>query len=325
MRKRALPILVGAGLIAGLASPAYAAGPEVTVTPSTALNPAGGTISISGAGFDANANNGFGVYVGFGWRDTSANWYLNAGAFQKVKWVHKNNTAPSAGQDKLNADGTFSFDLTDLKAQYTDGAGNAIDCLVQQCYVVTMAAHGAADRSQDTFTPVTFQGSEVDPGEPGEPGGPGSGITGEQNITTEVTGDGALTLSVAGPNVALTSASRGGEATGDLNKVTVSDTRGTNAGWSLVGQVGDFATAEGAVIPGANLGWSPAAAAVADGSTGVAVPGPAVKGLDEARTLGSATGGTSGGIFELGAGLNLSIPAGAATGTYTGTLTLTLS
>ncbi|MDX6740282.1 WxL domain-containing protein [Actinocorallia sp. A-T 12471] len=329
MRKRALPILVGAGLVAGLASPAYAAGPEVNVTPATGVNPAGQTLSVTGAGFDANANNGFGVYVGFGWRDTSAAWFTNAGAFQKVKWVHKNGN-PSAGQDKLNADGTFSFDLTDIKAQYTDGAGNAIDCMVTQCYIITMAAHGAADRSQDTFTPVTFEGSDLEPGNPGNPGEPGNpgnpgGATDQQVITTEVTGDGALTLSVAGPNVALTSAVRGGSATGDLNKVTVTDTRGTDAGWSLVGQVGDFTTSEGSVIPGANLGWTPSAAAVNDGSTGVAVPGPAITGLDQARTLGSAEGGLSGGIFELGAALKLNIPAGASTGTYTGTLTLTLS
>ncbi|ROO84402.1 putative surface cell wall-binding protein [Actinocorallia herbida] len=328
MRKRALPILLGAGLIAGLASPAHAAGAAVTVSPASGLDPAGATISVAGSGFDANANNGFGIYVGFGWKDTSATWYLNAGAFESVKWVHKNNTAPTAGQDKLNADGTFSFDLTGLKAQYTDGAGNAIDCMVTQCYVVTMAAHGAADRSMDTFTPVTFAGSTLEPGEPGEggenPGTPG-GVTDQQNITTQVTGEGALSLAVAGPNVALTSAARGGSATGDLNKVTVTDTRGTDAGWNLVGQVGDFTSGEGDVIPGANLGWTPSAAAVADGSTGVAVPGPAVSGLDEARTLGSAEGGLSGGIFDLGAALELNIPAGAATGTYTGTLTLTLS
>ncbi|GAB2854132.1 hypothetical protein GCM10022221_62160 [Actinocorallia aurea] len=323
MRKRALPILLGAGLIAGLASPAHAAGATVNVDPTTGLDPAGATISVSGSGFDANANNGFGIYVGFGWKDTSANWYLNAGAFQSVKWVHKNNTAPTAGQDKLNADGSFAFDLTGLKARYTDGAGNAIDCLVTQCYVVTMAAHGAADRSMDTFTPVTFAGGEVDPGEPGgeNPGG----VSDQQTITTEVTGEGALSLSVAGPNVALTSAARGGAATGDLNKVTVTDTRGTDAGWNLVGQVGDFTSAEGDTIPGSNLAWTPSAAAVADGSAGVAVPGPAVTGLDEARTLGSAEGGLSGGVFDLGAALELSIPAGAATGTYTGTLTLTLS
>jgi hypothetical protein len=79
------------------------------------------------------------------------------------------------------------------------------------------------------------------------------------------------------------------------------------------------------VIPAANLSWLPNAAVVADGSTGTVVPGPQAQGLDAARTLASSDGGASGGRYRVGAGLDLLIPAGAAPGAYTGTLTLTLS
>ncbi|GAA2735868.1 WxL domain-containing protein [Actinocorallia aurantiaca] len=321
MRHRALPILLGAGLaVFGLSSPALAAGPGITVDPSSGADPAGQTLTVNGSGFTANA---LGVYVSFG--PKNADYHTNANAYQKTKWVRVGAT-PSAGQDVLKADGTFSTTL-EVSASYTDGDGNAVDCLKTQCYVLTFAAHGSADRSQDTFIPVNFTGQTTDPGT-GEPGtgNPGnSGSTAEQTITAEVSQGGSLSLSVAGQSVTLSSASRGGNATGALNTATVTDTRGTDAGWSLVGQVGDFTSTEGRTIPGSNLSWTPSAASTGDGSQGQATPGQAVTGLDQARTLGSAEGGLSGGIFDLGAALDLKIPAGASTGTYTGTLTLTLS
>ncbi|GAB3686052.1 hypothetical protein GCM10027589_54900 [Actinocorallia lasiicapitis] len=87
----------------------------------------------------------------------------------------------------------------------------------------------------------------------------------------------------------------------------------------------DFTSPEGGTIPGANLAWGPNATAVGDGSPGQVTAGAPVAGLNVARTLGSAQGGFSGGVFELGAGLDLRIPAGVPAGSYTGTLTLTLS
>ncbi|WP_018653806.1 WxL domain-containing protein [Actinomadura flavalba] len=312
---------VTAGL--GLA-PAFAAGPATTVSPTTGANPAGQDLTIQGSGFNANANGGMGVYVAFG--PKTADYATNAGAFQVSKWVHK-NAAPGSSQIKMNADGTFSLTLPGVKAKYTNGDGDEVNCLTTQCYVITIAAHGSPDRSQDSFTAVTFTGGE-NPGEPGEPGPeeppPGSS-TGEQTITAKVARTGALTLAVAGTNVALSEAGPGGKATGALNKATVTDARGTNAGWSLVGQLGDLTSAGGGTIPAANMAWTPNAAVVNDGSQGAVVAGPAVNGLDVARTLASSAGGASGGVFEAGAGLDLGIPAGVVPGDYTGTLTLTLS
>ncbi|MFF4239103.1 hypothetical protein ACFYYL_24810 [Actinomadura geliboluensis] len=321
--------VLGATAVLGLglaAAPALAAGPSTTVTPTTGADPAGQDIRVTGSGFDPDKNNGFGVYVAFGPKK-GADWYLNANAFQATKWVHK-NASGSAGQAKMNADGTFDLTLAGVKAQYTDGDGNKVDCLTTQCYILTLAAHGSPDRSQDTATPVTFTGGEnpdPDPGG-GDPGtGEPGGGTGDQRITANVTRTGALSMSMAGTDVALTDAAPGGSATGALHKATVTDARGTDAGWNLVGQMSDLSSAEGGTVPAANLAWTPSAAVVEDGSGAAVAPGPQVRGLNTAQTLATSAAGASGGVFEAGAGLDLLVPAGVTPGSYTGTLTLTLS
>ncbi|WUI02747.1 WxL domain-containing protein [Spirillospora sp. NBC_00431] len=319
--RRAAVLGTTAVLGLGLASaPAFAAGPSTTVTPTTGADPDGQDVHVTGSGFDPNKNNGFGVYVAFGPKN-GADWYLNANAFQATKWVHK-NASGSATQVRMNADGTFDLTLTGIKAKYTDGDGKQVDCLVTQCYVLTFAAHGMPDRSQDTVTPVTFVGGEnPDPGG-GDPGGPG---TGDQRVTAKVTRTGALSMSMAGTDVTLSEAAPGGNSSGALHKATVVDARGTDAGWNLVGQMGDLASAEGGTIPAANLAWTPNAAVVEDGSGAAVTPGPQVRGLGTAQTLATSAAGASGGVFAAGAGLDLLVPAGVTPGSYTGTLTLTLS
>ncbi|TDB93945.1 WxL domain-containing protein [Actinomadura sp. 7K534] len=318
-------VLATAGLITlGLgAAPAFAAGPATTVTPDSGADPAGQDLTVSGSGFNPDANNGFGVYVVFG--PKNADYATNAGTFQVSKWVHKNG-APSPGQDKMNADGTFNVTLPGVKAQYTDGNGVFHDCLKTQCYVITMAAHGVPDRSQDTFTPVTFTGGEnptdPGPGDPGDPGEPGAG-TGRQTLNTTVN-NGALTLSLEGNTAQLSTVAPGEHSTGALRTATVTDARGTQAGWNLVGEVTDFSHAQGGTIPKGNLAWTPTAQVVDDGSQGSVTPGAAGS-LGGARTLASSAAGSSGGVFQAGAGLDLSVPAGTSPGDYTATLTLTLS
>ncbi|MYW03537.1 Htaa domain-containing protein [Streptomyces sp. SID3343] len=140
----------------GLAVPtAQAAGtPAVTVTPNVDVDPAGGTVTVKGTGFDPNINNKFGVYVVFGPADAAV---TDAAAFGAQKWVRPGGT-PSPSGDNMNADGSFTTTL-DIKAAYTDGNGKAVDCLVTQCQVITMAAHGSPNRTQDTRTPVGFKGT----------------------------------------------------------------------------------------------------------------------------------------------------------------------
>ncbi|WP_131740612.1 hypothetical protein [Actinomadura roseirufa] len=316
---RGAALLAAGALAVGLGTaPAYAAGPATAVTPSSGLDPAGQDLKIRGSGFSATANNGFGVYVVFG--PKGPDYATNANAFQASKWVHKGAT-PSAGQDVMNADGTFDITLPGVKAKYTDGDGKNVDCLKTQCYVITMAAHGLPDRSQDSFTPVTFTGGENPGPGTGNPGTPAG--TGKQTLSTKV-GNGALTLSLDGDSVQLSAAKPGEHSTGALRTATVSDARGTQAGWSLVGEVTDFTRAAGGAIPAAGLAWSPSAQVVDEGSRGAVTPGTPGS-LGAPRTLASSSAGSSGGVFTAGAGLDLGVPAGASPGDYTATLTLTLS
>jgi hypothetical protein len=289
-------------------APAAPSGPAVTVTPSSGVDPAGGTLAVTGSGFNPA---GAGIYVVFGPKHDD--YWANAAYYQQAKWVR------AGGADPLNPDGTFGTTLA-VSATYTDGTGASVDCRTVQCYVLTFAAHGSADRSQDTSTPIAFQ----------SPGGANGG-TAEQEITTQVLATGPLTLTSTGAAVALSAATPGAVASGNLNAVTVKDLRGTNAGWSVVGQVEQFTSGLGGTIAADNLGWTPNATVVGDGlngadgtvtAGGVAQPG---SGLGTARTLCGAAAGASAGQFQCGARLDLGVPAATAPGDYTATLTLTLS
>ena len=230
-------VLTAAGLLTlGLGTaPAFADGPTTGVTPTTGLNPDGQEVTIHGSGFNPTANNGFGIYVAFG--PKGDDYATNAGAYGATKWVHTGAT-PSATQDVMNSDGTFDTTLN-VQATYTDGSGEEVNCLTTQCYIVTIAAHGVPDRSQDTFTPLTFVGGE-NPGDPGGGDGGQDPSAGRQTLTTTV-GNGALTLSLAGDTAQLSSVAPGRHSTGSLQTATVTDARGTQAGWSLVGEVTDEA------------------------------------------------------------------------------------
>ncbi|WP_051799591.1 HtaA domain-containing protein [Catenuloplanes japonicus] len=189
-----------------------------------------------------------------------------------------------------------------------------------------------------SLDPVTASASASstpeEPEEPEEPGTPGGGSA-TQQITAAVTG-GALTLAASGTSVALSAATPGATATGSLNPVTVSDLRGTNAGWDLVGQVTDFTSTGGGVIPADNLGWTPTASVVtsslkaAGGVTAAVSPGsPAApgagSGLGASRALCKAAAGSSLGSSTCGAALSLGVPESSAAGSYAAVLTLTLA
>jgi hypothetical protein len=155
----------GAGLVA-VAPPAHAASLRVSQTAN--LAPAGQSVTVSGSGFDAARNNGFGVYVVFGPR--RAGFHRNANAFASAVWVHRGGSG--GGQAKMSAAGSFSVTLT-VKAKYTDGDGRSVDCTTTGCYVMTFAAHGVPDRSQDAFVPMSFRGAR-----PSSGGSSGSGRSG---------------------------------------------------------------------------------------------------------------------------------------------------
>ena len=144
-------------------------------------------------------------------------------------------------------------------------------------------------------------------------------------------------------------------AVGNLNTITVTNARGDDAGWAVTGQVTSFRTSSSVpvcnatpatwsnhCIPGDNLGWQPSAAVahqvvlgdVASVTAGSSLPlPPGFYGMPDLQPTGMATGRTlcsspathSGGTFTCNAGLALSVPASAAAGLYTATLTLTLA
>ncbi len=167
-----------------------------------------------------------------------------------------------------------------------------------------------------------------------------AGVATTENITTTVTA-GELLISVENQNVTLPSPAMLPDASmlqtsGNLNPVTVTDTRAGNPGWNVSGQVTDFSDGVSHSINGANLGWTPSvidklaaqnvnagpavnpAAAVAPGVTA-----PDGVGLAGSRTLATATPNGGNGTAHLGAGLALNVPTSTVAGTYTAVLTLT--
>jgi ABC-type phosphate transport system substrate-binding protein len=125
----------------------------------------------------------------------------------------------------------------------------------------------------------------------------------------------------------ITMSVNGNTATGAINPVTVSDTRNTYPGWSVVGQATAFTdptSNPAGDIPGNQLGWVPTSTSLSDGAVLGITIAPASPGLGTTvATLASANAGTGFGTSALGANLTLAIPPTAPSGDYSGVLTLT--
>ena len=164
----------------------------------------------------------------------------------------------------------------------------------------------------------------------------------QQFITTTVPLTGALTISVTNNQVNLPPLQLNGAGTllstsGNINNTTVTDTRNSNPGWNVSGQVTDFSGTPSGTINGHNLGWTPTVVSTSAGQTvtaGAAVsPAPGIapgatpadpsQGLKTARTMASAAAGVGVGTAVLNANLALNAPTNTPPGTYTATLTLT--
>ncbi|MFF1571450.1 HtaA domain-containing protein [Leifsonia sp. NPDC058292] len=126
---------------------------SVSVSPATGLDPSGASLTVTGTAFKPTGGSVFGVYVGVGPKSVlnDPNWYLNAGYFANVKWV-----------STIGAGGSFTSTLTGVKAAITSN-GQSVDCTAVECGIFTMAAHGSADRTQDTFTPISFASPSTGP------------------------------------------------------------------------------------------------------------------------------------------------------------------
>ncbi|MEV0066687.1 MULTISPECIES: Ig-like domain-containing protein [unclassified Amycolatopsis] len=167
-----------------------------------------------------------------------------------------------------------------------------------------------------------------------------AGVATSENITTTVNA-GELLISVDNENVTLPSPAMLPDASmlqtsGQLNPVTVTDTRAGNPGWNVSGQATDFGDGASHAINAANLGWTPVlvdkvaaqniTAGPAVGPAAAVEPGtaaPAGLGLAGSRTLATAASNGGNGTAHLGAGLSLNVPTSTVAGTYTAVLTLT--
>lgn len=128
-------------------------------------------------------------------------------------------------------------------------------------------------------------------------------------------------------------------ASGEMDRVKVTDTRAGDPGWTASGIVSNFVHGSDQVN-GYNLGWVPAVVTssanqvgIAAGSTVTAAsegsststPSDAAKGLKTSRTLAVALDNSGNGTAVLGALLSLNIPTDVQAGTYAATLTLTVA
>ncbi|MEU8243876.1 WxL domain-containing protein [Actinoplanes missouriensis] len=118
-------------------------------------------------------------------------------------------------------------------------------------------------------------------------------------------------------------------ATGSLKPINVTDNRGSTLGWELAAEVTDFTGVPGGTIPAGALTWTPSCADHTGATNATAaVAGSAAVPVNEATLCSgpASTGGTvTGGSYDASAELSLTVPAIQLAGTYTATLTLTLS
>ncbi|MEK8226293.1 metallophosphoesterase [Oerskovia sp. M15] len=115
------------------------------------------------------------------------------------------------------------------------------------------------------------------------------------------------------------------EATGEINPITVADTRRSLAPWSLSASVGDFQDGD-KTFSGKYLGWAPKVVEAGAGTgAGAAIESgySSGEGLSVSRTLGAATQGHERGDAKLGADLELKLPNDVDKGSYRATLTIT--
>jgi hypothetical protein len=191
----------------------------------------------------------------------------------------------------VGPDGTFAAELTVTKPGATQ-----------------IRASEKGDPNKIALAAFTFQGG----------GGPGEE-------------PGTLSITQAANGVTFASVPFSNEAQamkGALNPITVTDARKGTLGWELTGSVSDFKSDGGASLPGSALSWTPRCVVADPASASTVVTGSA--GTVNGGLLCSAANSAdpahkTGGVFTADAGLSLALPAYQAAGTYTGTLTLTVS
>ncbi|GAA1614140.1 Ig-like domain repeat protein [Leucobacter chromiireducens] len=151
--------------------------PALSVAPGLELDPASpNTLSLTGTGYATSNAWGAtfgGAYILFGvvnpqTAEDSGSWAPSkrgvsgkhydyaggAGTNQIMVNYPGNDTEP--GSPYMDEQGNWAAEFTIPGPQFTSQAGNAIDCFVQECGIITIGAHGQAQAGVEVFTPVTF-------------------------------------------------------------------------------------------------------------------------------------------------------------------------
>ncbi len=139
---------------------ALAQGASVVVDPVGPLPEGANTLLVTGQGF-ATAGNG--IYVVFGPITPAPGYYMDPGLYGAFKWVSPGGPETPATAP-LAADGSFATTLAITSVMTTPNG--EVDCATTACAVITFAAHGSPDRSQDTCTAVSFIAGGTDAASP---------------------------------------------------------------------------------------------------------------------------------------------------------------
>jgi hypothetical protein len=155
------------------------------------------------------------------------------------------------------------------------------------------------------------------------------------DTVTQVITAGTRSASVANLTLTPVAYSHSAQTNTGTMTLTADDSTGSNLGWNVTIQSSAFVysgTASGTDIPAANFSLTSASAATATAGQAVdAVGGPKVPvispvgTLDTPRKVLQALVLFGKGTYTQSLGVSLSIPAASAQGTYTGTLTTTIS
>ncbi len=148
------------------------------------------------------------------------------------------------------------------------------------------------------------------------------------NVPDTAPGEFGWSIDGGNPLVSLGEATEEGTsftAAGELNPITVTDTRSGGAPWALNGQVGDFVDGM-KTFSSKYLGWTPELTAPGGDTTigsPIASGYSSGNGLASSRGLAWATEGHEVGESTVGADLTLQIPTTVEKGSYRATLTIT--
>jgi hypothetical protein len=155
------------------------------------------------------------------------------------------------------------------------------------------------------------------------------------NTVTQVVTAGSRSASVANVTLGSVAYSHSAQTNTGTMTLTADDSTGSNLGWNVTIQSSAFVysgSSGGSDIPASDFSLTSASAATKTAGQAVdAVGGPKVPAispvgtLDSARKVLQALALFGNGTYTQSLGVSLTIPAQAAEGTYTGTLTTTIS